>query len=110
MRLRYASGAFSVTNSGAMVCPGGANVSANVGDMFFVVHQGNGVWLIVPYTRANTVAGLTMPTGTLFFMYGSTAVAGAVIANGLTIGNAGSGASSTGAAYLTLFTQIVTES
>lgn len=110
MKLLNASGTWTLHNSAAMICPGGVDVLAQSGDTFFVAHQGSGVWLVVPFARAGAAAGLGMPTGTLFWVYGSSAISGAVIANGQTLGNTGSGATYTGAAYFNLYSKVWTES
>lgn len=54
MKLVYASGAFAITNSGAIVCPNGLSINVRVGDTFFVGCLGSGNWQIFGYVRPST--------------------------------------------------------
>lgn len=58
-RLCRATGAFTLTNSGNLVCPGGANITAAAGDLFWAETTGGGVWYIGPYQRASGQALVT---------------------------------------------------
>ncbi len=49
-----ASGAFTIVNSGSIVCPNGQNIKAAVGDAFFATYLGSGNWQIVGYVRQST--------------------------------------------------------
>lgn len=55
-RLCRATGAFTLTNSGALVCPGGANIVAAAGDLFWAESLGSGNWVIGPYQCASGAA------------------------------------------------------
>lgn len=59
-RLIRATGAFSLVHSANLVCPGGADITAAVGDLFWTETIGGGVWYIGPYQCA-AVATPTVP-------------------------------------------------
>lgn len=46
------SGALTLTNSGSLVCPGGANILTQAGDTLIATSQGSGNWIIWQFTRA----------------------------------------------------------
>lgn len=107
----YCGGAFTLVNGANMVCPGGTNIIATVGDIFTAIYDGSGVWLIYGYQKTSAGAGTNLVTGAMFFMYQTGVLAGAARANGNTIGNTGSGATEgTGAAYQALYTLIWNQS
>jgi len=54
MKLVYAGGSFTLTNSGAIVCPNGQNITVRVGDSFFVGYLGSGNWQVLGYVRPST--------------------------------------------------------
>jgi microcystin-dependent protein len=88
----YAGGAFTLTHSANIVCPGGESILADVGDTFDAVYLGSGAWLIWGYQRARGAAGTQLQTGDTIWRYSTGARTGAVRANAGTIGNTGSGA------------------
>lgn len=107
----YCGGAFTLVNGANLVCPGGSNIIVTAGDIFTAIYDGAGVWLIYGYQRTSAAAGTNLPSGAHFWMYQTGTLAGAVRANGNTIGNTGSGATeATGASVQTLFTLIWNQS
>jgi len=54
MKLVNSSGTFTIANSASILCPNGVNLSIAVGDAFFAVYKGGGVWAIVEYVPANS--------------------------------------------------------
>lgn len=89
-------GAASLAASSAMVLPGGANITATVGDVAEFEQMGAGAWLLTDYMRATgealgTVTGGTnsngswtrMPDGTLMQMM-SVVIAGPTVVGSIT--------------------------
>lgn len=86
--LRFTAAGIITHNAVSMIMPGAADLSFNVGDTLQALYLGAGNWLAFDY-RSNASAGRR--TGDMVQRWSAGTVAGAVRANGLTIGNAASG-------------------
>lgn len=63
MRRIETPGSLQFTNSSALVCPGGANITTQAGDIYDVVSEGSGNWRIGPYALASGAAIVIPVTG-----------------------------------------------